>query len=54
MDWIPDNCGPRKVVRRIFEQSVTYEEWQEPLMYADDEPQNMWAWTPLFTCHDHH
>ena len=30
MDWIPDNCGPCKVVRRIFEQIVTYEEWQEP------------------------
>ena len=22
-------------------------EWQEPLMYADDEPHTMWAWNPL-------
>ena len=34
-------------VRRIFEQTVTYREWQEPLMYADDEPYTMWAWNPL-------
>ena len=33
--------------RRIFEQTVTYREWQEPLLYADDEPHIMRAWNPL-------
>ena len=47
LDWIPDNCNECSTVRRIFEQSVTYREWQEPLMYADDEPHTMWAWNPL-------
>ena len=47
LDWIPANCSDFKTVRRIFEQTVTYREWQEPLMYADDEPHTMWAWNPL-------
>ena len=47
LDWIPDNCCQCRDVRRIFEQTVTYREWQEPLMYADDEPHIMWAWNPL-------
>ena len=47
LDWIPDNCCQCRHVRRIFEQTVTYREWQEPLMYADDEPHTMWAWNPL-------
>ena len=47
LDWIPDNCNECSTVRRIFEQTVTYREWQEPLMYADDEPHTMWAWNPL-------
>ena len=47
LDWIPDNCSECRGVRRIFEQTVTYREWQEPLMYADDEPHTMWAWNPL-------
>ena len=47
LDWIPDNCCQCRSVRRIFEQTVTYQEWQEPLMYADDEPHTMWAWNPL-------
>ena len=51
MDWIPDNCDQWKTVRRIFEQTVTYWEWQEPLMYANDEPQTMWAWNPLSNDH---
>ena len=47
LDWIPDNCCQCRPVRRIFEQTVTYREWQEPLMYADDEPHTTWAWNPL-------
>ena len=47
LDWIPDNCCACRPVRRIFEQTVTYREWQEPLMYAHDEPHTMWAWNPL-------
>ena len=47
MDWIPDNCCQCRQVLRIFEQSVTCREWQAPLMYDDDEPHTMWAWTPL-------
>ena len=47
LDWIPDNCSECLTVRRIFEQTVTYREWQEPLMYADDEPHTMRAWNPL-------
>ena len=47
LDWIPDNCNECSTVRRIFEQTVTYREWQEPLMYADDEPHTMWDWNPL-------
>ena len=46
LDWIPDNCCQCRDARRIFEQTVTYQEWQEPLMYADDEPHTMWAWNP--------
>ena len=52
VDWIPDNCDQCKTVWRICEQTVTYREWQEPLMYAIDEPQTMWAWNPL--SNDHH
>ena len=47
LDWIPDNCSACRPVGRIFEQTVTYREWQAPLMYADDEPHTMWAWNPL-------
>ena len=47
LDWIPDNCSECRTVQRIFEQTVTYREWQEPLMYDDDEPHTMWAWNPL-------
>ena len=47
LDWILDNCCQCRDARRIFEQTVTYQEWQEPLMYADDEPHTMWAWNPL-------
>ena len=47
LDWIPDNCNECSTVRRIFEQTVTCREWQTPLLYADDEPHTMWAWTPL-------
>ena len=47
LDWIPNNCNECSTVRCIFEQTVTYREWQEPLMYADDEPHTMWAWNPL-------
>ena len=47
MDWIPDNCSDCRAVRRIFEQIVTQREWEEPLMYAVDEPYTMWAWTPI-------
>ena len=47
LDLIPDNCCQCRPVRRIFEQNVTYREWQEPLMYADDEPHTMWAWNSL-------
>ena len=36
----------------MCEQTVTYREWQELLMYAIDEPQTMWAWNPL--SNDHH
>ena len=43
LDWIPDNCSECRTVRRTFEQTVTYREWQEPLLYADDEPHTMWA-----------
>ena len=47
--WIGflDNCNECSTVRRIFEQTVTYREWQEPLMYADDEPHTIWDWNPL-------
>ena len=31
LDWIPDNCSECRTVRRIFEQTVIYREWQEPL-----------------------
>jgi len=48
LDWLPDNCSACRTVRYIFEQTVTYREWQEPLLYADDEPHTMWAWNPLF------
>ena len=47
LDWIPDNCSECLSVRHILEQTVTYREWQAPLMYADDEPRTMWAWNPL-------
>ena len=47
LDWIPDNCCQCCDARRIFEQTVTYQEWQEPLMYADDELHTMWARNPL-------
>ena len=47
LDWIPDNCSECSDVRCIFEQTVTHREWQEPLMYADDEPHTTWAWNPL-------
>ena len=47
LDWIPDNCNECNKVQRIFEQTVIYQDWQEPLMYADDEPHTMWAWNPL-------
>ena len=47
LDWIPENCCQCRPIRRIFEQTVTYRKWQEPLMYADDEPHTMWAWNPL-------
>ena len=53
LDWIPDNCCQCRHVRRIFEQTVTYREWQEPLMYADDEPHTMWAWNP-WSKNSHH
>ena len=47
LNWIPDNCSECRTVRRIFEQTVTYREWQEPPMYADNEPHTMWAWNHL-------
>ena len=47
LDWIPDNCNECGTVQRIFKQTVTCEEWQTPLLYADDEPHTMWAWNPL-------
>ena len=47
LDWIPNNCNECRTVGRIFEQTVTQREWQTPLLYADDEPHTMWAWTPL-------
>ena len=47
LDWIPDNCRDCRQVQRIFEQTVTCEEWQTPLLYADDEPHTMWAWNPI-------
>ena len=53
LDWIPDNCNECSTVGRIFEEIVTYREWQEPLMYADDEPHTMWAWNPL-SINSHH
>ena len=43
LDWISDNCSECRTVRLIFEKTVTYQEWQEPLLYADDEPHTMWA-----------
>ena len=46
LDWIPDNCSECRTVRRFYEQTVSYREWQEPLMYVDDEPHTMWAWNP--------
>ena len=46
LEWIPDNCCQCRSVLRIFEQTVIYWEWQEPLMYADEEPHTMWAWNP--------
>ena len=30
LDWIPDNCCQCRDARRIFEQTVAYQEWQEP------------------------
>ena len=48
LDWIPDNCdGDCRSVMHVFEQTVTHREWDVPLMYADDEPHTMWAWTPI-------
>ena len=47
LDWIPDNCSECRTVQRIFKQSVTYREWQEPLMYANNESHTMWTWNPL-------
>ena len=47
LDWIPDNCSNCRHARRIFEQTVTCREWQTPMLYADDEPHTLWAWTPL-------
>ena len=51
LDWIPDNCSECKSVRRIIEQTVTYREWQEPLLYADDESHTTLAWNPLSKNH---
>ena len=47
LDWIPDDCDDCRSVLRVFEQTVTQREWDVPLMYADDEPHTMWAWTPI-------
>ena len=47
LDWIPDNCDDCRSVLHVFEQTVTQREWDVPLMYADDEPYTMWAWTPI-------
>ena len=47
LDWIPDNCSDCRSVLHVFEQTVTQREWDVPLMYADDEPHTMWAWTPI-------
>ena len=47
LDWIPDNCCQCRSVLHIFEQTVTHREWDVPLLYADDEPHTMWAWTPI-------
>ena len=47
LDWIPDNCNQCRHARRIFEQTVTCQEWQTPMLYADDEPHTMWAWNPI-------
>ena len=47
LDWIPDNCSDCRSVIHVFEQTVTQREWDVPLMYADDEPHTMWAWTPI-------
>ena len=47
LDWIPDNCSDCRSVLHVFEQTVTQREWDVPLMYADDEPHTMWAWSPI-------
>ena len=47
LDWIPDDCDDCRSVLHVFEQTVTQREWDAPLMYADDEPHTMWAWTPI-------
>ena len=47
LDWIADNCSKCRGVRCIFDQTVSYREWQVPLLHGDDEPHNMWAWNPL-------
>ena len=47
LDWIPDNCNECRTIQSIFAQTVTYREWQAPLMYVDDEPHIMWAWNPV-------
>ena len=47
LDWIPEDCDDCHNVSRVFEQTVTQREWDVPLMYADDEPHTMWAWTPI-------
>ena len=51
LDWIPDNCSDCRSVLHVFEQTVTHREWDVPLMYADDEPHTMWAWTPISRLH---
>ena len=47
LEWIPDNCRDCRSVLHVFEQTVTRQEWDVPLLYADDEPHTMWAWTPI-------
>ena len=47
LDWIANNCNDCRLVRRIFEQTVTQPECDSPLLYTDDEPHTMWAWTPV-------